>query len=108
MVLDRCIGATGALADGLLVAARRYNAEWRPEAEAVAWMAVRSLFENRAHMFRASITSRLGISVFDQAKSDEALVLRGPSQSGAALAAVDVSFGALARTASARNESEGG
>ena len=34
-------------------------------------MAVRSLFENRAHMFRASITSRLGISVFDQAKSDE-------------------------------------
>ena len=73
MVLDRCIGATGASADGLLVAARRYNAEWRPEAEAVAWMAVRSLFENRAHMFRASITSRLGISVFDQAKSDEVL-----------------------------------
>jgi kynurenine 3-monooxygenase len=73
MVLDRCIGATGASADGLLEAARRHNAEWRPEAEAVAWMAVRSLFENPAHMFRASITSRLGISVFDQAKSDEVL-----------------------------------
>lgn len=71
MVLDRCIGATGASADGLLEAARRYNAEWRPEADAVAWMAVRSLFENRAQMFRASITSRLGISVFDQAKSAE-------------------------------------
>ncbi len=69
MVLDRCIGATGASADGLLEAARRYNAEWRPEADAVAWMAVRSLFENRAQMLRASITSRLGISVFDQAKS---------------------------------------
>ena len=34
-------------------------------------MAVRSLFENRAHMLRASLTSRLGISVFDQAKSAE-------------------------------------
>ncbi len=71
VVLDRCIGATGASADGLLEAARRYNSEWRPEAEAVAWMAVRSLFENRAQMLRASITSRLGISVFDQAKSAE-------------------------------------
>ncbi len=71
MVLDRCIGATGASADGLLEAARRYDAEWRPEADAVAWMAVRSLFENRPQMIRASITSRLGISVFDQAKSAE-------------------------------------
>ena len=71
MVLDRCIGATGASTDGLLEAARRYNAQWRPEADAVAWMAVRSLFENRAQMLRASITSRLGISVFDQAKSAE-------------------------------------
>ena len=69
MVLDRCIGAAGASSTGLLEGARRYNAEWRPEAEAVAWMAVRSLFENRAQMFRASMTSRFGISVFDQAKS---------------------------------------
>jgi hypothetical protein len=50
-------------------AARSYDAEWRPEADAVAWMAVRSLFENRAHMLRAMITSWLGISIFDQAKS---------------------------------------
>jgi 2-polyprenyl-6-methoxyphenol hydroxylase-like FAD-dependent oxidoreductase len=53
MVLDRCIGETGASAPELLEAAQRYNAKWRPEAEAVAWMAVRSLFENRAHMLRA-------------------------------------------------------
>jgi kynurenine 3-monooxygenase len=69
MVLDRCIGQAGASADGLLAAARSYDAEWRPKADAVAWMAVRSLFENRAHMLRAMITSRLGISIFDQAKS---------------------------------------
>ena len=71
MVLDRCIGATEATPAGLLEAALRYDAAWRPEAEAVAWMAVRSLFENRVQMLRASITSRLGISVFDQAKSAE-------------------------------------
>jgi kynurenine 3-monooxygenase len=69
MTLDQCVAERGVAATGLLEAARCYDECWRPEAEAVAWMAVRSLFENRAHMLRASITSRLGISVFDQAKS---------------------------------------
>jgi kynurenine 3-monooxygenase len=69
MVFDRCVGECGATAAGLRQAASRYNDHWRPEAEAVAWMAVRSLFENRMHMFRAAITSRLGISIFDHAKS---------------------------------------
>jgi 2-polyprenyl-6-methoxyphenol hydroxylase-like FAD-dependent oxidoreductase len=32
-------------------------------------MSVRSLFENRFHMLHANLTSRLGLSVFDQAKS---------------------------------------
>jgi kynurenine 3-monooxygenase len=69
MVLDRCIGQTGSSPTELLEAARRYDAAWRPEADAVAWMSVRSLFENRFHMFRASVTSQLGLSVFEQAKS---------------------------------------
>ena len=69
MVLDACIGEAGASPGGLREAAERYNNSWRPEAEAVAWMAVRSLFENRLHMLRASLASRLGISVFEQAKS---------------------------------------
>jgi kynurenine 3-monooxygenase len=71
MVLDRCIEETGSSAEQLHEAARRYDARWRPEADAVSWMSVRSLFENRYHMFRASIASRLGVSVFDQAKSAE-------------------------------------
>jgi kynurenine 3-monooxygenase len=71
MVLDQCVAKTGSSPAGLLDAARLYDAAWRPEADAVAWMAVRSLFENRAHMLRASLTSRFGISVFDQAKSAE-------------------------------------
>ena len=69
MVLDGCIGQTGSSPIELLKAARRYDTAWRPEAEAVSWMSVRSLFENRFHMLRASLTSRLGLSVFDQAKS---------------------------------------
>ncbi|HYN07030.1 MAG TPA: hypothetical protein VES67_06545 [Vicinamibacterales bacterium] len=69
LMLDRCIGDAGRSAVDLLEAARRYDAAWRPEAEAVSWMSVRSLFENRFHMLRASITSQLGLSVFDQAKS---------------------------------------
>lgn len=69
MVLDRCIGEAGSSPAELLEAARRYDTTWRPEADAVSWMSIRSLFENRYHMLRASITSRLGLSVFDQAKS---------------------------------------
>jgi 2-polyprenyl-6-methoxyphenol hydroxylase-like FAD-dependent oxidoreductase len=69
MVLDLCIGETGSSSSNLLEAARLYDSKWRPEAEAVAWMSVRSLFENRYHMLRASLASRFGVSVFDQAKS---------------------------------------
>jgi kynurenine 3-monooxygenase len=71
MVLDRCIAERGQLPSELLAAAKLYDVRWRVEAAAVAWMSVRSLFENRFHMLRASITSRLGVSVFDQAKSAE-------------------------------------
>jgi kynurenine 3-monooxygenase len=69
MMLDRAIGDTGRSGPDLLQAARTYDRAWRPEADAVAWMSIRSLFENRFHMLRASLTSRFGISVFDQAKS---------------------------------------
>jgi 2-polyprenyl-6-methoxyphenol hydroxylase-like FAD-dependent oxidoreductase len=69
MILDECIDETGSSAPQLLEAAKKYDAKWRPEADAVSWKSVRSLFENRYHMLRASIAPRLGISVFVQAKS---------------------------------------
>jgi kynurenine 3-monooxygenase len=69
MTLDCCIGEVGRSPTELVGAARLYDTKWRPEAEAVSWMSVRSLFENRFHMLRASITSGLGLSIFDQAKS---------------------------------------
>jgi kynurenine 3-monooxygenase len=69
MVLDLCIGEVGSSASDMLEAARLYDVKWRPEADAVSWMSVRSLFENRYHMLRASLASRFGVSVFDQAKS---------------------------------------
>lgn len=72
MVLDLCIGEVGSSPQELLEAARLYNNRWKPEADAVSWMAVKSLFENRLHMLRATITSKLGISIFGQAKSADA------------------------------------
>ena len=57
MVLDRCIGRTGASAYGLIEAARRYNAQRRPEADAVAWMAGEKPLRESVRR-RASITSR--------------------------------------------------
>lgn len=69
MVLDLCIGEVRSSASDMPEAARLYDVKWRPEADAVSWMSVRSLFENRYHMLRASLASRFGVSVFDQAKS---------------------------------------
>jgi 2-polyprenyl-6-methoxyphenol hydroxylase-like FAD-dependent oxidoreductase len=69
MMLDLCIGEVGSSPPTLLEAALAYNTRWKPEADAVSWMSVKSLFENRLHMLRAMITARLGLSVFGQAKS---------------------------------------
>lgn len=69
MVLDLCIGEAGHSPAGLLKAASLYNALWKQEADAVSWMSVKSLFENRFHMLRASLAGRLGLSIFSQAKS---------------------------------------
>ncbi len=71
MVLEQCIGEVGSVPDQLLEAASNYSSKWKPEADAVSWMSVKSLFENRFHMLRASITSKLGVSIFSQAKSAE-------------------------------------
>lgn len=71
MALDLCIGEVGRSAQALPEAAGLYNSRWKKEADAVSWMSVRSLFENRLHMIRASVTTKLGLSIFDQAKSVE-------------------------------------
>jgi kynurenine 3-monooxygenase len=71
MVLDHCIGEAGSSPAELVEAARLYSARWKPEADAVSWMAVKNLFENRFHMLRANLTMKLGICVFTEAKSAE-------------------------------------
>jgi 2-polyprenyl-6-methoxyphenol hydroxylase-like FAD-dependent oxidoreductase len=68
MALDLCIGEAGGSPAQLLEAAGLYDRRWKPEADAVSWMSVRSLFENRFHMLRAAATSRLGLSIFAHAK----------------------------------------
>jgi len=69
MALDLAIGEMGHAPKELIAAASLYSTRWKPEADAVSWMSIRSLFENRFHMLRASLTSKLGLSIFDQAKS---------------------------------------
>ena len=69
MVLDLCIGQVGRSPNALLGAAELYNVRWQPEADAVSWISEKSLFENRFHMLRATVTSKLGLSIFDEAKS---------------------------------------
>ena len=71
MVLDKCISEAGSSAAELPEGAKLYSRTWKPEADAVSWMAVKSLFENRYHMFRANLTMKIGISIFSQAKSAE-------------------------------------
>jgi kynurenine 3-monooxygenase len=71
MTLDQCIGEAGSQPGQMAEAARRYNAAWKPEADAVSWISERSLFENRFHTVRALATSMLGLSIFEQAKSAE-------------------------------------
>jgi kynurenine 3-monooxygenase len=69
MMLDLCISEVGGSPAQLLESAKLYNARWKPEADAVSWMSVKSLFENRLHMLRANITMKLGLCIFSQAKS---------------------------------------
>jgi 2-polyprenyl-6-methoxyphenol hydroxylase-like FAD-dependent oxidoreductase len=69
MVLDLCIGQVGRSPNALLGAAELYNVRWQPEADAVSWISEKSLFENRFHMLRATVASKLGLSIFDEAKS---------------------------------------
>lgn len=69
MALDLCIAQTDPSPQGLLDAARRYNDAWKPEADAVSWISERSLFENRFHMLRSTLTMKLGLNIFEEAKS---------------------------------------
>jgi kynurenine 3-monooxygenase len=69
MVLNLCIDELGHSPAELLEASKRYNAKWKPEVDAVSWISEKSLFENRYHILRSTITMKLGVHVADQAKS---------------------------------------
>jgi 2-polyprenyl-6-methoxyphenol hydroxylase-like FAD-dependent oxidoreductase len=69
MMLDLCIGEVGYSPTALHEAARRYNAKWKPEVDAVSWISEKSLFENPFHTLRSIIAMKLGLHVAEQAKS---------------------------------------
>ncbi|GAA3688064.1 hypothetical protein GCM10022224_061700 [Nonomuraea antimicrobica] len=64
MVLDQCL-ATGSLD----TAAARYEAAWKPEADALAWIGWQIRYQNRWTAVRAIISTALGANVTSQAKS---------------------------------------
>lgn len=71
MVLDQCIGQAGRSPRKLLEATQLYDSRWKRELDAIAWISERALFENRFHLWRAALASKLGVSIFDRAKSAE-------------------------------------
>lgn len=67
-VLDRCLDAADV---DLAAAAANYNAAWKPEADAVTWIAQRVLFEEPVHMLRSVVTTLLGVNAVGHAKSSD-------------------------------------
>lgn len=67
-VLDRCLGEAGS---DPLAAAARYDAEWKPEADAVAWISQRFLFGNPANTLRSLVSGIFGLNLADLAKSSQ-------------------------------------
>ena len=67
-VLDRCIGEA---AGDLTAGAACYDAEWKPEADAVSWIAQRVLLEEPIDMLRSCVTTLLGGSAVGPALSPE-------------------------------------
>lgn len=64
MVLDICLAQAQNLSDALQL----YNKTWKPEAEAVSWISEKMIFNNPLHLLRGAVSTRVGLSVFGQAK----------------------------------------
>jgi 2-polyprenyl-6-methoxyphenol hydroxylase-like FAD-dependent oxidoreductase len=67
-VLDGFLGAAGT---DLAGAAARYDAAWKPEADAVAWISQRFLFGNPANTLRSVVSGIFGLNLADLAKSSQ-------------------------------------
>lgn len=64
MTLDLCIGEVGNSPTQLLEAAKLYNTRWKPEVDAVSWIAIKGLVEEDDE-------SMTGLEVLNQSKSAE-------------------------------------
>jgi kynurenine 3-monooxygenase len=67
-VLDRLVGEDGT---DLGATPARFNATWKPEADAISWISQQTLFENPLNTVRSLVTMALGHNVVGQAKSSE-------------------------------------
>lgn len=69
MVLDQCF--EGATPDDLLRAAQNYNEAWLPEAQAIAWISERMVYNKLPHILRMAITQSVGINILSNAKKTD-------------------------------------
>jgi kynurenine 3-monooxygenase len=63
-VLDQCLAA-----GPLDTVGARFEAAWKPEADAISWIGGQIRYQNPWTVVRAFIGTALGVSVFNQAKS---------------------------------------
>jgi 2-polyprenyl-6-methoxyphenol hydroxylase-like FAD-dependent oxidoreductase len=64
IVLDQCL-----VSGPLDTAGVRYDAAWKPEADAVSWIGGQVRYQNPRMLVRALVSGAFGINVFKQAKS---------------------------------------
>jgi 2-polyprenyl-6-methoxyphenol hydroxylase-like FAD-dependent oxidoreductase len=64
MVLDQCLTA-----GPLDTAGARYDAAWRPEAEAISWIGGQIRYQNPVMVLRSLATAPFGVNITSQAKS---------------------------------------
>jgi 2-polyprenyl-6-methoxyphenol hydroxylase-like FAD-dependent oxidoreductase len=64
MVLDQCL-----VAGPLETAGARYEAAWKPEADAVSWIGAQIRYQNSAMFLRSIVARAFGVNVASEAKS---------------------------------------
>lgn len=69
MILDQCMDGT--MPAARQAAAQQYNQRWLPEAQAIAWISERMVYNKLPHILRMTITQSLGINILSNAKKTD-------------------------------------
>ncbi len=70
MIFDRCLDGVVS-PEALQTTARHYNHSWLPEAQAIAWISERMVYNKLSHIVRMIVTQRFGINILSNAKKTD-------------------------------------